>query len=175
MILDLATSSQLRAATIMGRLDRDRDEYDSADEETIVMKNPNSKGKGSIQATSSLRTAIKDEPLSRSATPLSASAKLKTNHSSSASTPRAKSELSDGDIKSEVEPSARASPPPSKKTRNSKKPPPRVAPLFDDLPDATDDANSDYTVIDSCIYQNKYLGFTEHAMECDCPEEWGEF
>lgn len=61
-----------------------------------------------------------------------------------------------------------------KVVQKSKKPPSRVAPLFDDYPDATAEANSEYQVIDACIYQNKYLGLTEHAMECDCVEEWGE-
>lgn len=51
---------------------------------------------------------------------------------------------------------------------------PRVAPLFDHLPDATDEATGTFTVLDACTYANRYLGYTEHAMECDCPEEWGK-
>ncbi|KIX02748.1 uncharacterized protein Z518_08690 [Rhinocladiella mackenziei CBS 650.93] len=50
--------------------------------------------------------------------------------------------------------------------------PPRVAPLFDHLPDATAEATSTFTLIDACTYQNKYLGFSEHALDCDCSEEW---
>lgn len=52
--------------------------------------------------------------------------------------------------------------------------PPRVAPLLDHLPDATKEATSTFTVIDACTYQNKYLGFSDHALDCDCSEEWGE-
>ncbi|KAK5940855.1 histone methyltransferase set2 [Knufia obscura] len=135
------------------------------------------------QGMSSTRMgAIKDEPVSRSNTPLSAAAKLKTNPSSSASTPRPKSEteeaatkveddITNGHELSDMEQLVR----PKKGVRSSKKNPARIAPLFDDLPDATMEANSAYTVIDSCSYQNKYLGYTEHAMECDCAEEWGKF
>lgn len=64
---------------------------------------------------------------------------------------------------------------PSKSNRAaSSKNPPRIAPLFDDLPDLTDEAKKGFTVIEACTYQNKYLGYTEHAMECDCLEEWSE-
>jgi [histone H3]-lysine36 N-trimethyltransferase len=51
--------------------------------------------------------------------------------------------------------------------------PPRIAPSFSDYPDATADATSTFQVITSSTYQNKYLGFTESALECDCSEEWG--
>lgn len=64
---------------------------------------------------------------------------------------------------------------PQKPRSTSSKNPPRIAPSFKDLPDATAEANKSYTVIGSCTYQNKYLGYTEHAMECDCSEEWGKF
>jgi [histone H3]-lysine36 N-trimethyltransferase len=51
--------------------------------------------------------------------------------------------------------------------------PPRIAPSFSDYPDATAEATSSFQVITSSTYQNKYLGFTESALECDCSEEWG--
>ncbi|KAL2866287.1 SET and WW domain protein [Aspergillus lucknowensis] len=47
--------------------------------------------------------------------------------------------------------------------------PPR---LFSHLPDSTRDAQKTFEVIDACQYANKYMGYTEHAMECDCTEEW---
>jgi [histone H3]-lysine36 N-trimethyltransferase len=64
---------------------------------------------------------------------------------------------------------------PAKTPRGASKLPPRVAPLFDNLPDATKEATSTFTVLDACTYQNKYLGFSEHALDCDCGEEWGKF
>lgn len=51
---------------------------------------------------------------------------------------------------------------------------PRGALLFDDYPDKTADAKESFHVIPACIYSNKYIGSTEHAMECDCAEEWGK-
>lgn len=49
-----------------------------------------------------------------------------------------------------------------------------TVPLVDDLPDVTVAAKATFTVIDSCTYSNRFLGYTEHAMECDCSEEWGK-
>lgn len=149
---------------------------EASDEDTIMVKREN--GSKPIDEANSDNNDIKDESLSRSATPLSLSARVKTNHSSS-STPLHKLEGEEPSIKVEAdltEPnnsSSNMANPSKKAMRGSKKNPPRVAPLFDDLPDATEEANKTYTVIDSCWYQNKYLGFTEHAMECDCQEEWG--
>lgn len=51
----------------------------------------------------------------------------------------------------------------------------RPPPLFDHLPDKTDEATGIFQVITQCTYSNKYLGSTEHAMECDCSEEWGKY
>ena len=50
----------------------------------------------------------------------------------------------------------------------------RSAPLFDHLPDKTVEATSHFEVMSACTYSTKYLGYTEHAMECDCAEEWGK-
>lgn len=46
--------------------------------------------------------------------------------------------------------------------------------LYTDEPDATADACSDFQVIEDCIYSNKHIGTTEHALDCDCDDEWGE-
>lgn len=65
---------------------------------------------------------------------------------------------------------------PPKLTRNSsQKVIPRPPRLFLDLPDSTKEAQKTFEVIEACQYANKYMGYTEHAMECDCAEEWGEF
>jgi SET domain-containing protein len=64
---------------------------------------------------------------------------------------------------------------PSKPSRSaSQKAIPRAAPLFDHLEDATMEAKRSFAVLDICTYANKFLGYTEHAMECDCNEEWGK-
>ncbi|KAJ5474867.1 WW/Rsp5/WWP [Penicillium sp. IBT 31633x] len=48
----------------------------------------------------------------------------------------------------------------------------RPPPLYTHLPDSTQDALATFEQIPGCIYANKYMGYTEHAMECDCAEEW---
>lgn len=50
----------------------------------------------------------------------------------------------------------------------------RTAVLFDEYPDKTQEATSNFQVITECNYSTKSLGSTEHAMECDCTEEWGK-
>ncbi|KAE8449170.1 histone methyltransferase set2 [Mollisiaceae sp. DMI_Dod_QoI] len=49
----------------------------------------------------------------------------------------------------------------------------RTPPLFDDSPDATEEALSVFQVIKDCIYGSKYMGSSEHdPLDCDCSEEW---
>ncbi|KAJ5320567.1 hypothetical protein N7508_000850 [Penicillium antarcticum] len=48
----------------------------------------------------------------------------------------------------------------------------RPPPLYTHLPDSTKDALATFEQINGCFYANKYMGYTEHAMECDCAEEW---
>lgn len=165
----------------MARKNHHSDGSETPDEETIQVKHETLIDKDlSDEPSPPKMTMIKDEIPSRTNTPLSTTVRLKESHSSSASTPRAKSENEEVILKTESKTTnGRNSPdmdvmPSKKSARASKKGVPRVAPLFDDLPDATDEANSSYQVIDSCSYQNKYLGYTEHAMECDCSEEWGK-
>ena len=50
----------------------------------------------------------------------------------------------------------------------------RPAALFDDYPSKTEEAKTKFEVIPACIYGSKYMGSTEHGMDCDCSEEWGK-
>lgn len=165
----------------MARKNHRSTESGTPDDDTVQVKHETLSDKDVSDESSSAKLAtIKDELPSRSITPASTTPRVKEAHSPSTPTPRAKSESEDATIKIESKTTNGHNSPdmdviPSKRgARASKKNVPRVAPLFDDLPDATDEANSSYQVIDSCSYQNKYLGFTEHAMECDCSEEWGK-
>ena len=122
--------------------------------------------------------AIKEEPsISNRNSPSLSTSRIKTSRSSS---PPLKVNPSSDDVDSKLKSETNGSTSPvkpemgKKASRASGKAPPRVAPLFDDLPDATAEATSTFQVIDSSTYQNKYLGFTEAALECDCSEEWGE-
>lgn len=61
----------------------------------------------------------------------------------------------------------------SSKVPREKKPPA----LFDHLPDSTADATSTFSVIEDCIYSNKYIGDSGQdgeVMSCECREEWGK-
>jgi SET domain-containing protein len=55
---------------------------------------------------------------------------------------------------------------------SSKKVISRPPPMFNDEPDAYEEATSVFQVIEDCIYANKHMGSTEPALECDCQEEW---
>lgn len=46
--------------------------------------------------------------------------------------------------------------------------------LFNDYPSRTEEAQSNFDIIPACIYGSKYMGSTEHGMDCDCNEEWGK-
>lgn len=50
---------------------------------------------------------------------------------------------------------------------------PRAPMLHLDAPDKMAEASETFQVIEDCIYAAKYIGNTEHALECDCTEEWG--
>jgi len=75
-----------------------------------------------------------------------------------------------GDITVQLEPGE----PPKLARSSSQKVVPRPPQLFLDLPDSTEEARSTFEVMEMCTYANKYMGYTEHAMECDCAEEWGK-
>ncbi|RDW61887.1 SET and WW domain protein [Aspergillus mulundensis] len=62
--------------------------------------------------------------------------------------------------------------PPKLARSSSQKVVSRPLQLFLNLPDSTKEAQNTFEVIESCQYANKYMGYTEHAMECDCAEEW---
>lgn len=76
-----------------------------------------------------------------------------------------------GDITVKLEPGQ----PPKLTRSSSQKVVPRPPQLFTDLPDSTAEAKSTFGMMEMCTYANKYMGYTEHAMECDCAEEWGKW
>ena len=64
--------------------------------------------------------------------------------------------------------------PPKLQRTTSRKVERRPPPLFLDYEDKTTEATSVFSLVDDCIYANKYMGLTESALECDCTEEWGK-
>ncbi|TPX23641.1 histone methyltransferase set2 [Coccidioides immitis] len=114
----------------------------------------------------------KDEPnghlSSKPSTPSLKPPKSRSRSSNSLAKDEVPEEKVGGDITIKQEPGQ----PPKLARSASQKLPPRAAPLFTDLPDKTTEATSTFQLMEVCTYANKYLGYTEHAMDCDCAEEW---
>lgn len=80
-------------------------------------------------------------------------------------------EIIGGDITVTVEPGKA----PKLSRKSSQKVIPRPPPLFNDLPDSTEEAASVFQVIKDCIYGAKHMGASDHdALDCDCPEEFSK-
>ncbi|PYI10051.1 hypothetical protein BO78DRAFT_13243 [Aspergillus sclerotiicarbonarius CBS 121057] len=75
-----------------------------------------------------------------------------------------------GDIIVKLEPGQ----PPKLTRSSSQKVVARPPQLFSHLPDSTAEAQATFDLMGTCTYANKFMGYTEHAMECDCAEEWGK-
>lgn len=156
---------------------------ESVNGDTIEVKRDSSEDGDRNDEFSSARAGlIKDEPLaSATNSPSLLPQKVKPSRSSSPSTVKSRAtSASSVDKKEIVERPSETSVKmeqldPAKPSRSaSQKAIPRSAPLFDHLEDATMEAIRSFAVLEACTYANKFLGYTEHAMECDCNEEWGK-
>lgn len=156
---------------------------ESVNGDTIEVKCESSEDSDRGGEFSSTRTGlIKDESLSSAAdSPSLLQQKAKMSRSSSSSTVKSRAtsassidkkdagdRLDDSVVKMETLPSLKPG------RSGSQKAIPRSAPLFDHFEDATMEATRSFSLLDACTYANKFLGYTEHAMECDCNEEWGK-
>ncbi|KAF2878370.1 hypothetical protein BDV95DRAFT_20146 [Massariosphaeria phaeospora] len=125
---------------------------------------------------------VKEEAVGRTPTPpaipprfkapseSSESPSLGKQNSSGTSSPEgdALEEVVGGDITLKMEPGKA----PKLSRTASKKIVSRPPPLYLDLPDSVEDAKKTFDILPECTYANKYLGTTEHALECECSEEW---
>lgn len=64
--------------------------------------------------------------------------------------------------------------PPKLARSTSQKVTPRAPPTYHDYPNKTDEARGTFQVIPGCVYSSKAIGATDHAMDCECAEEWGQ-
>ncbi|KAF2232112.1 hypothetical protein EV356DRAFT_534948 [Viridothelium virens] len=90
---------------------------------------------------------------------------------SSAQSPHLKSDSEEtigGEITVKVEPGQV----PKLARKSSQKVMQRPAQLFLDHEDRTEEARTTFDILDECTYANKYIGTTDHALECECQEEW---
>jgi len=104
---------------------------------------------------------------SQSTDPLTAPLSTSTSESEGA---KAETKVVGGDITVKLE----AGQAPKLSRSTVKKVPLGPPTLFSDVRDSTKEALSTFERISDCSYANKYLGSTEHALECDCSEEWGK-
>lgn len=106
---------------------------------------------------------IKDSPFTKS----------DSHDSTAAPTPKSEDDVPEGvSNDSTIEPGK--APKLSRKASSKmiRKPPP----LFDDLPDATEESKAHFTPIRDCIYSSKLMGSSEHdTLGCDCSPEFSEF
>jgi histone-lysine N-methyltransferase SETD2 len=132
-------------------------------EDGVQVKVENDQGDLSRAALSPLTIPppVKSRSASRSPT------KESTSKTSSPGSER--EEIVGGDITLKMEPGKA----PKLSRTASQKVVSKPAPLYLDLPDVTQDAKDTFVVLPECTYGNKSLGTTEHALECDCSEEWG--
>lgn len=64
-------------------------------------------------------------------------------------------------------------PAPKLSKKSSSKVRARSPPLFDHLPDATEESMKAFQVINDCLYGSKHMGSSENdALDCDCAAEW---
>ncbi|KAL8710925.1 MAG: hypothetical protein Q9220_004524 [cf. Caloplaca sp. 1 TL-2023] len=90
-----------------------------------------------------------------------------SSHSSTVSTPK-NEELIPSAVTLKQEPGE----PPKLARSTSQKVTSRAPPLFHQLPSKTEEAKDTFQAIPSCVYSSKAIGATDHAMDCECNEEW---
>ena len=121
---------------------------------------------------------IKEEHGTANDTPIKQEARSRSNlespikSQSAAQSPQVKSDNEEtigGEIVVKVEPGQA----PKLSRKSSQKVIQRPPQLFLDLPDKTEEAETSFEVMPDCTYANKYIGTTDHALECECQEEWG--
>ena len=97
---------------------------------------------------------------------------FKNGHTSGESTPATDrhEEVVGGEVTVSIEPGQ----PPKLLRTVSQKIVARSPPLFTDHADKSTEAQRHFEMIPACTYSNKYIGSTEHGMDCDCVEEWGK-
>lgn len=93
-----------------------------------------------------------------------------SSHSSAVSTPKTE-EVVPGSVTLKQQPGQ----PPKLARSTSRRVVPRTPPLFHEYASRTEEAKGAFQVIPACIYSSKTIGATDHAMDCECAEEWGQF
>ena len=152
--------------------DRSRSSSSREEAELKNMRSTQSshRGRGPIRANGlKLEVTMDDStgsPLNKSST----QSPVKSSCSPASSDVHKSEEIVGGEVIVKMEPGQ----PPKLARSSSHKIPSRPAQLYHDYPSKTEEAKGVFEVIPTCTYSSKYMGATEHGMDCDCSEEWGK-
>ena len=136
-----------------------RDEYEDVDMDTISVAQPQVKEGSAATPGPATPKGVKRQSISP------------VKKESMAQSPVPKTEVVGGDVELRLDADER----PTLARSRSHKIARRSPELFTDTPDATTKATSTFSLLRECVYANKHLGTTEHALECECAEEWGKY
>ena len=152
--------------------DRSRSTISREEAESNNMKSTKSsqRGRGPIRTNGlKLEVAMDDSmgsPLNKSST----QSPVKPSCSPDGSDATKSEEIIGGEVIVKMEPGQ----PPKLARSSSRRIPSRPAQLYHGYPSKTEEAKGVFEVIPACTYSSKYMGATEHGMDCDCSEEWGK-
>ncbi|PGH06473.1 histone-lysine N-methyltransferase, H3 lysine-36 specific [Polytolypa hystricis UAMH7299] len=123
-----------------------------------------------VPLTETAEDDVNGLPLSSKASPTKDEAKSQSR--SQSRSPASKNEDAEEKVAGSITVKLEPGQPPKLTRTSSQKFPPRPVQMFDHLPDKSTEATATFQVMEACTYANKYMGYTEHGMECDCAEEW---
>lgn len=152
--------------------DRSRPSISREEAELKNMKSTQSsqKGRGSIRTNGLKLEVAMDDSMGSPRYKSSTQSPAKPSCSPDSSDVSKSEEIVGGEVIVKMEPGQ-----PPKLARSSlHKIPSRPAQLYHDYPSKTEEAKGVFEVIPTCTYSSKYMGATEHGMDCDCSEEWGK-
>ncbi|KAL8705012.1 MAG: hypothetical protein Q9201_001857 [Fulgogasparrea decipioides] len=133
-------------------------------------------GLGTLRGRMSSRGIKREDTADHSMSPSAASRRRSlespkklgsSSHSSAVSTPKTE-EIIPSTVTLKQQPGQ----PPKLARSTSQKVVSRNPPLFHEYASKTVEAKDTFQVIPGCIYSSKAIGATDHAMDCECAEEW---
>ena len=130
------------------------------------------RGRGRIRTNGVKEEAAMDDskPMGSIRSKSSTQSPLPASRSPDGSDVSQSEEIVGGEVIVKMEPGQ----PPKLARSSSHKIPLRPAQLFSDCESKTEESKGVFEVIPTCTYSSKYMGATEHGMDCDCSEEWGK-
>lgn len=126
-------------------------------------------GKGRIR-TDGVKEEATMEDARTPSSKASTQSPVKTSHSPHSPDIYKGEEMVGGKVTLKMEPGQ----PPKLARSSSQKITSRPLQLFTDYDNKTEEAKAVFETIPTCVYSSRFMGATEHGMDCDCSEEWGK-